>query len=262
MLMSQTAEYALRAMAYLASLPPGQAIRAKDLAKITGIPVHYLSKIMRRLVEDGLIHSRRGHGGGFHLALAPADISFHKILAAVDCDPQPDRCAYGRESCNPENPCPLHSATTDLNEAYMSWTMKTTLADVDIWAPPQEPIIGESAKPLFFECLKDVQRLLPKEHDYGDWRRMSHAGTEELLSLVYKHLSQSDDMGDAFLHAEKKLPVAFQLVRHLDECRNYEDEVIFYQGVRKQILKTGKGKYADGKTENPARNLLNEKIEN
>ncbi|MBW2295571.1 MAG: Rrf2 family transcriptional regulator, partial [Deltaproteobacteria bacterium] len=68
MVLSQTAEYALRAMAWLATAPTREPVRAKDLSVATGIPSHYLSKVMRRLVLAGLLISQKGQGGGFLLA--------------------------------------------------------------------------------------------------------------------------------------------------------------------------------------------------
>ena len=62
---NQTTEYALRAMAIVALQPRDQPIPAKVLSKAAGIPQHYLSKIMKKLVEAGLIKSQKGHGGGF-----------------------------------------------------------------------------------------------------------------------------------------------------------------------------------------------------
>ena len=50
MLLPQTAEYALRAMAWLATIPQDEPVRARDLSQATGIPPHYLSKVLRRLV--------------------------------------------------------------------------------------------------------------------------------------------------------------------------------------------------------------------
>jgi len=50
MLISQTVEYAIRAMSAIAALPEGIKIRAIDIGRATGIPAPYLSKILRRLV--------------------------------------------------------------------------------------------------------------------------------------------------------------------------------------------------------------------
>ncbi len=130
MLLSQTAEYALRAMAWLACHSPEQPVRAKDLSKETAIPVHYLSKILRRLVLGGLLASQKGQGGGFRLARPPQEIRFVDILAAVDAYPQPGRCAFGWGACDELTPCPLHESWSQLNEALSSWASTSTLAMV------------------------------------------------------------------------------------------------------------------------------------
>jgi len=69
MLLSQTAEYALRAMAWLATVSGDEPVRAVDLSSATGIPTHYLSKVLRRLVLANLLESQKGQGGGFSLSL-------------------------------------------------------------------------------------------------------------------------------------------------------------------------------------------------
>lgn len=130
MYFTQTAEYALRAMVYLASLGEGEAIRAKDLAEKTTIPSHYLSKIMRRMVVDGLVSSRKGHRGGFRLAKSSEQIRFIDILEAIDYRGDPDRCAFGWGDCDVDFPCPLHDVWTRLNNQFLTWATENTLADV------------------------------------------------------------------------------------------------------------------------------------
>jgi Rrf2 family transcriptional regulator, iron-sulfur cluster assembly transcription factor len=130
MLLTQTAEYALRAMATLASLAPGEALRAVDLAERTGIPVHYLSKIMRRLVLQRLVTSRKGHGGGFSLGRPPAKITFEEILSVDPYFETTTQCAFGWGNCNKNNPCLLHSTWSGMKESFQKWARTTTLATV------------------------------------------------------------------------------------------------------------------------------------
>lgn len=130
MYLTQTAEYALRAMAHVASLGKGQAQRAQDMALATGIPLPYLSKILRRLVVAGLLVSQKGHHGGFVLARPARDIRFADILAAADYNPNPEACAFGWENCDPVHPCPLHPAWAQLKTSYSDWAASTTLAQV------------------------------------------------------------------------------------------------------------------------------------
>ncbi len=130
MLLPQTAEYALRAMAQLATLPADVRVRAADLSKMTHIPEHYLSKVMRRLVAAGLLAAEKGHGGGFTLAKPKRSIRFIDILSAVELELEPKRCAFGWGECNARNPCVLHPAFSQLKDAYATWATKTTLADL------------------------------------------------------------------------------------------------------------------------------------
>ncbi len=128
-MLSQTAIYALRAMACLATLPRDTSVRAKDLSGFTGVPPHYLSKIMRRLVLAGLLDSQKGHGGGFKLSRPTDEITFAEILRATDGMLTPEVCAFGWGRCSGESPCPLHPSWSRLLEAFDSWTGDTTLAE-------------------------------------------------------------------------------------------------------------------------------------
>jgi Rrf2 family iron-sulfur cluster assembly transcriptional regulator len=130
MLLSQTAEYALRAMAWLAYECPDAPVRAQDLSQGTGIPPHYLSKILRRLVLAGLLDSQKGQGGGFSLARPPESICYEEILVAVDAFPAHGRCAFGWGTCGADNPCPLHESWSCLSDAVQTWAANTTLAAV------------------------------------------------------------------------------------------------------------------------------------
>lgn len=128
--LSQTAEYALRAMTRLAQQGDQPALRATDLAVDTHVPVHYLSKVLRRLVAAGLLTSQKGHGGGFALSRPASQIRFADVLGAMGEAPVGGRCAFGWGNCDAKRPCPLHPAWSVLNDALQSWASRTTLADV------------------------------------------------------------------------------------------------------------------------------------
>lgn len=130
MFLPNTAEYALRAMAVLANAPKNAALRSHDLSEQTGIPSHYLSKILRKLVVAGLLSSRKGHGGGFRIARPLQYVRFLDILLAVGYRTDPDRCSFGWGSCDTDNPCPLHGAWSRLNNEFLDWAASTTLKDV------------------------------------------------------------------------------------------------------------------------------------
>jgi Rrf2 family protein len=77
-------DYAVRALAELAS-PSGATYRTvDDLAEAQHLPVKFLEGILTQLRRSGLLESRRGATGGFRLALPATDISVADVMRAVD----------------------------------------------------------------------------------------------------------------------------------------------------------------------------------
>src|SRR5438445_10033236 len=82
-MLSQTAEYALRAMVALAS--GKQAARtALDLAQESQVPFDYLSKVLNSLGRAGLISGQRGRGGGFQSVRPASELTVLEVVTAVD----------------------------------------------------------------------------------------------------------------------------------------------------------------------------------
>lgn len=103
---SQTAEYALRAMSFLAGLPPKASANSERISRQMKIPRPYLSKVLRDLVVAGLVSSQRGPNGGFVLTRDPASVSILDVINAVEPLERIHTCPLG----NPEHVrlCPLH----------------------------------------------------------------------------------------------------------------------------------------------------------
>ncbi len=129
MYLSRPAEYALRAMTYLARQESTERIRTRDLAGAVDLPAPFLSKIMRKLTAAGILDAQKGHHGGFVLTKPPAEVRFIDILRAVDFEPAADHCLFGWKNCNAQNPCPLHPEWSILKEQIEQWAKSHTLAD-------------------------------------------------------------------------------------------------------------------------------------
>lgn len=124
------------------------------------------------------------------------------------------------------------------------------------------PGIDETARPVFFSCLEEIRRLLPEDKDYGGWRRIPRIEMEDLYALVYGELTKDEEHTEQFLQAEMRLTSAFLLVKHLEDCRFYVDEIIFYQRVRKQIRKLSPGgKKKDHELDKAVRDLVDDHVE-
>ena len=105
-MISQSVEYALRAVVTLAQRDP-DACTAQGLAEITQVPGPYLSKLMRTLVRSGLIISQRGPNGGFVLAKKPKQITIWDVVESVDPLQRIHECPLGIKS-HGRALCPLH----------------------------------------------------------------------------------------------------------------------------------------------------------
>lgn len=81
---SKKADYALRAMAILATLPPDRTLQAQELAEAGKIPIKFLEQILLVLKRSGLLRSKRGVGGGYRLGKESRLISVAEIVEAVD----------------------------------------------------------------------------------------------------------------------------------------------------------------------------------
>ena len=135
-MISQTAEYALRAMVHLAgaALNEGGAEfqlpqTAQQIGAATQVPVGYLSKVLQRLSAMDLITSQRGLGGGFKLARSPEEITIYEVLQAVDPLPRIRRCPLGL-AAHSANLCPLHKRLDDAMAQVEQAFSASTLAEM------------------------------------------------------------------------------------------------------------------------------------
>ena len=136
MLLNQTDLYAIRAMAFLALQESDELVSSSALSKNTNIPVHYLNKIMRRLVEAELVVSKKGHRGGFQLARPSKDIALLDIFYATKGPNFIEFCVFGWETCDAAHPCPLHNSWANLKRRFLQWAEVTTLAVIQHTSDP------------------------------------------------------------------------------------------------------------------------------
>jgi type I restriction enzyme R subunit len=123
------------------------------------------------------------------------------------------------------------------------------------------PNIDDEAKPLFFAKIDEVRHLVPPKIDYGDWRKLSKIDLEDRYTLVYGHLTESDDARDQFLQVEHRLTMSFTLVKHLDDIRPFANEVIFFQRVRNQLLKTLPGSRPARSLEDAIKDIVDDAVD-
>ncbi len=129
-MLSQTAEYALRAAVYLAEHPERAPSRVGDLARALKIPQNYLSKTLHQLARAGVLSSTRGKHGGFELARPPGELALIDIVAPFEHFSERSRCVLGRPVCSDQTACAAHERWKHVAEATTAFFQETTLRDL------------------------------------------------------------------------------------------------------------------------------------
>lgn len=83
MQLSQTAEYALRAVVYLAE-HPAEPQTNQQIADGCRMPAGYLAKVLQPLNKAGIVTAQRGLGGGYVLARSTDDLTLLDVVGAVE----------------------------------------------------------------------------------------------------------------------------------------------------------------------------------
>ena len=106
MKISTRGRYAVRVMLDLAQNDTGSCIKVKDIAARQGISEKYLEQIIAVLNRAGYVKSVRGAQGGYHIAMAPADITVGMILRLTEGSLAPVACLEeDSEECTRCNSC-------------------------------------------------------------------------------------------------------------------------------------------------------------
>ncbi len=128
-MLSQTAEYALRAVLLIAA-GEGQPVGAGRLAGELGVPPNYLSKTLHQLSRAGVLDSTRGRLGGFRLARPAGRITLLEVVRPFDPIPAGRACLLGLPVCSDRTACPAHRKWKRVAEQVADFFSRTTVADL------------------------------------------------------------------------------------------------------------------------------------
>ncbi len=144
---SQTAEYALRAVAALAQ-EPDHPLTAQQIAARTQVPLDYLRKVMRLLTRAGLVRGQRGARGGFSLARSTSQVSVLDVVNAIDPVERIRSCPLAIGS-HGTNLCALHRRLDDAIARVEQAFAQTTIAEILDDQNPATPLCEstESTEP-------------------------------------------------------------------------------------------------------------------
>jgi len=120
MQITRQADYAVRAVLYLARVGNAERSATSIIAKEQNIPPSFLAKIISQLSIAGLLHTSRGARGGVTLARDPKEITLLEVVEAIDGPIQLNECVQGEGICSFEDSCPIRAVWCDAQDELVT----------------------------------------------------------------------------------------------------------------------------------------------
>ena len=136
---SKKADYALIALADLASRQNGASSSAREIAERYNIPVELMAKVLQRLVRMGMVASHQGTRGGYHLARDAAQISVADVIQGIDGPVLVTACSDEDESCD-------QYATCNVRDPL--WRLKDSIVQLLATFTVNELVMDDGTEPL------------------------------------------------------------------------------------------------------------------
>lgn len=128
-------KYGLKAVAHLAGLAPGAMAQAADIADANNIPKKFLDAILGDLRNVGIVHSKKGPGGGYRLARPASEIKLGQVIRSLDGPIAPIACASRTayqpcQDCGNVKRCSVRLAMIKVRDAMSGILDATTVAEM------------------------------------------------------------------------------------------------------------------------------------
>lgn len=128
MIFSRSTQYAIQALVLLAGEPMGRYMQSRVLASRLQLPVAYLSKLMVRFAQAGLLDSSRGRAGGYRLRVNPKTISLKQVADVVSAGRMSRDCLLGLKTCSDDDACAMHCQWQPLKQRLLTLMEEQNLA--------------------------------------------------------------------------------------------------------------------------------------
>lgn len=128
MQITRQADYAVRAMVYLAQLGADRRAATSQIAQEKQIPPSFLAKIVSQLSVAGLLQTSRGAHGGVSLARSPDDITLLDVVEAIDGPILLNECVAENGACTFGDSCDIRPIWCDAQKELVARLKGTTFS--------------------------------------------------------------------------------------------------------------------------------------
>jgi Rrf2 family protein len=122
---TRQADYAVRAVLYLAQLGPNARASTAHIAREQSIPTTFLAKIVSQLAAAGVVRATRGARGGVSLARGPEEISLLEIVEAIDGPVMLNDCVTEPHQCPLSDDCAVRDVWCDAQAKLVTHLAQT-----------------------------------------------------------------------------------------------------------------------------------------
>lgn len=130
---SKSFGYAVRAVLYITLQQTRKRnVQAEEIASVIGVPRHFVSKILKRLVKEKVLSSVKGPSGGFACNASTATTSLSRLFEITGDIAVFETCALRFNKCNSDSPCPIHFKIEKIRNELESFLSKNTIAGLTI----------------------------------------------------------------------------------------------------------------------------------
>lgn len=129
MRLTRQSNYAIRTLVYCAVNDP-ELSRVAEIARAYGISELFLFKLIKPLVENGLLQTVRGRHGGIKLGKAAADITLLETIRLTEENFALAECFEEGADCPLIGECDLNGALREALGAFFEVLASYTIADL------------------------------------------------------------------------------------------------------------------------------------
>lgn len=130
MQLTRAADYGVRVMVHLATLPTSSRALLPALAEATEAPESFLSKVLQALARAKLISSRRGSAGGFKILPRGREASMRQVIEAIDGPICLNVCLVAGEGCERRTWCPAHPVWARAQRAMLDVLSQNSMEEL------------------------------------------------------------------------------------------------------------------------------------
>ncbi len=144
MQLTRAADYAVRVLIHMATLPAGKVASRADIASAVGAPETFLSKVLQALNRAGMLESRRGLEGGYAASATTGKVSLLDVVEVIEGPLRLNVCLGNGISCERQQWCPAHLVWVRAQEAMVQVLRGAKIADLAAQAVERKSLLQKN----------------------------------------------------------------------------------------------------------------------